>query len=72
MSHEKFVEFEGKRLSLSAWARWAGVTLGAIKWRIRRGWPLRRVFFEGPSKGCLECDGKGHNSRSCPAARRES
>jgi hypothetical protein len=39
-----FVEFDGKRMTVSQWEAALGVKTGALKLRLRRGWPVQEAF----------------------------
>ena len=40
----RWLEHDGKRMSVSDWARHLGVPIQRIKNRVHRGWPLERIL----------------------------
>jgi hypothetical protein len=39
-----FVEFDGKRMTVSQWETALGINAGALKLRLRRGWPIEEAM----------------------------
>lgn len=46
----KFLEHDGLRLSIRAWARRSGLDISTFKYRIRSGWPMARAISQRPMK----------------------
>lgn len=44
MRNSRFLEFNGKRLIISEWARVTGLKRGTIMGRLNRGWPMEMVL----------------------------
>lgn len=43
-SHSVWIEHEGKRLYIAAWARRAGITPSCLRWRLRNGWSTEQAL----------------------------
>jgi hypothetical protein len=44
--NNRFIEYNGKRLTLAQWSRRAGISPAVIRSRIYRGWPIERALTE--------------------------
>ncbi len=52
----RFIEFNGKSMTLAAWADESGVNMRALHLRLKNGWPLERALTE-PLRALVRKDG---------------
>ncbi len=45
-----YVEYNGKKLTISEWARETGISPSLIRYRLNKGWPIERALTETPHK----------------------
>lgn len=54
MRSNKFLEYDGKRLTIAQWSRNLGVTYCSLATRIRRGWSIEDAIKSHPNKRRLQ------------------
>jgi hypothetical protein len=46
----RWIDFDGRKLTLTDWAKVAGITPGNLHYRLKHSWPLNRAL--APKQRC--------------------
>lgn len=50
-SHNRWVEFNGKRQTMTQWSKEVGIPLETLRYRLDRAWPLSKAFNKEAGRG---------------------